>query len=42
MTVLCAGVTFSHAQQLRTIECLNQSYVSVCRGPSSGAWVTSV
>jgi hypothetical protein len=28
VTVLCAGVTFAHAQQLRSIESLNQSYVT--------------
>ena len=31
VTVLCAGVTFAHAQQLRNIECLNQSYVTCVR-----------
>jgi hypothetical protein len=28
VTVLCAGVTFAHAQQLRSIESLTRSYVT--------------
>jgi hypothetical protein len=28
VTVLCAGVTLAHAQQLRSMESLSQSYVS--------------
>ena|SRR5215472_341451 len=28
VTVLCLGVTFAHAQQLQSIESLNQSYVT--------------
>jgi hypothetical protein len=31
VAVLCAGVTFAHAQQLRSIESLDQSYVTCVR-----------